>query len=42
LIDDLGVTSQQVDELIANGERYRDLYARGTYVYRLLQFRRDS
>lgn len=42
LIDDLGVTSQQVDELIANGDRYRDLYARGTYVYRLLQFRRDS
>lgn len=42
LIDDLGVTSQQVDELIANGERNRDLYARGTYVYRLLQFRRRS
>lgn len=42
LIDDLGITSQQVDHLIANGERNRDLYASGTYVYRLLQFRRDS
>ena len=42
LIEDLGVTSQQVDELIASGERYRDLYAAGTYVYRLLQFRHDS
>lgn len=42
LIDDLGLTSQQVDELIASGERYRDLYKRGAYVYRLLQFRRES
>ncbi len=42
LIKDLGITSQQVDELIGSGERYRDLYTRGIYVYRLLQFRRDS
>ena len=42
LIESVGVTSQQIDELIASGERYRDLYTRGTYVYRLLQFRRDA
>lgn len=42
LINDLGITSQQVDELIASGDRYSDLYARGIYVYRLLQFRRDA
>ena len=41
LIEDLGLTSAQVDELIASGERYRDLYARGVYAYRLLQFHRD-
>lgn len=42
LIEDLGITAQQVDELIANGERNRELYARGIHVYRLLQFRRDA
>lgn len=41
LIDDLGVTSAQVEDLISSGERYRDLYARGVYAYRLLQFHRD-
>jgi len=39
LIADLGITEQQVDDLIANGVRYRSLYADGTYGYRLLQFR---
>ena len=41
LIDDLGLTSEQVDHLITSGERYRDFYTRGVYAYRLLQFRRD-
>ncbi len=42
LVAELGLTSAQVDELIAGGERYRDLYARGIYVYRLLQFHRET
>lgn len=37
LIDDIGVTSDQIDELIESGERYRDRYARGDYVYRLFE-----
>ncbi len=41
LIEDLGLTSQQVDELIESGERYRQSYDDGTYAYRLLQFKRD-
>lgn len=40
LIRDLGITNEQVDDLIANGVRYRSLYADGTYGYRLLQFKR--
>jgi hypothetical protein len=40
LIDDLGITNEQVDDLIAGGIDYRDRYARGAYVYRMLQFRR--
>ena len=40
LIEDLGITSQQVDDLIAGGVKYLDLYARGVYGYRVLQFRR--
>lgn len=42
LTRDLGITDQQVDDLIANGVRYRSLYADGTYGYRLLQFKRSS
>ena len=41
LIADLGLTSEQVDELIASGERYRQHYADGTYVYRLLRFKKE-
>jgi SAM-dependent methyltransferase len=37
---DLGVTSQQVDELIESGLRYRESYRQGVYTYRLMQFRR--
>lgn len=38
LTRDLGITNEQVDDLIASGVRYRSLYADGTYGYRLLQF----
>jgi SAM-dependent methyltransferase len=38
LIDDLGLTSAQVDELIDGGVKYRDLYRAGTYGYRVLVF----
>lgn len=40
LIADLGLTGQQVDELIESGRRYRQSYDDGTYGYRLLQFKR--
>jgi SAM-dependent methyltransferase len=40
LIDDLGLTSAQIDELIANGAAYADAYRRGDYGYLLMQFRR--
>ena len=42
LISDLGVTSQQVDDLIRNDEVYRSNYANGTYVYRLLRLERET
>ena len=40
LVDDLGVTNEQIDDLIASGIEYRDRYTRGLFVYRLMQFRR--
>jgi len=40
LIADLGLTAGQLDELIRSGRGYRDLYRRGVYTYRLLQFRK--
>jgi hypothetical protein len=40
LVRDLGLTAEQVDELVTSGESYRDLYRRGVYGYRLLQFAR--
>lgn len=42
LIDDLGLTSEQVDELIAGGVNYRDHYDRGVYGYRLLVIERST
>jgi SAM-dependent methyltransferase len=39
LIADLGLTNEQVDELIASGVQYREAYRRGMYGYRLLTFR---
>jgi cyclopropane fatty-acyl-phospholipid synthase-like methyltransferase len=41
LIADLGLTSQQVDDLIVSGARYRERYADGTYGYRLVCFLRN-
>jgi len=40
LRDDLGITSEQIAELIESGARYAESYRRGTYGYRLLQFTR--
>ena len=40
LVADLGLTGQQVDDLLASGRDYVDFYRRGVYAYRLLQFRR--
>jgi cyclopropane fatty-acyl-phospholipid synthase-like methyltransferase len=40
LVSALGLTPQQVDDLIASGERYRDLYRRGVYGYRLIALKR--
>ena len=40
LVADLGLTQQQVDDLIAGGERYSSRYHRGVYSYRLLDLRR--
>ncbi|HUR82073.1 MAG TPA: class I SAM-dependent methyltransferase [Thermoanaerobaculia bacterium] len=40
LIEDLGLDSQQIDDLLASGRDYVDHYRRGVYAYRLLQFRR--
>jgi SAM-dependent methyltransferase len=41
LVADIGITSEQVDELIASGNNYRRLYENGTYVYRLLRFTKE-
>jgi hypothetical protein len=42
LIADLGLTEQQVDELLTSGKNYRALYGSGVYAYRLLQFARSG
>lgn len=39
LIRDLGITSEQIDDLIVSGARYRQRYEDGTYGYRLMCFR---
>lgn len=36
LITDLGLTDQQIDDLVTSGARYRERYADGTYGYRLV------
>lgn len=40
LIRELGLTNEQIDDLIAGGVDYRQRYADGRYVYRVMQFRR--
>jgi len=40
LRDDLGITSEQIAELIDSGARYAGSYRAGTYGYRLLHFTR--
>lgn len=40
LIADLGLTHQQVDDLIDSGRTYRASYDAGTYGYKLLQLKR--
>lgn len=42
LIDELGLTNEQVDELMVSGERYLQRYRDGDYGYRLLQFERRA
>ena len=39
LVATLGLAAQQVDDLIASGKRYRDLYRSGVYAYRLIALR---
>ena len=40
LSEALGIEAHQIDDLIASGERYRDLYRRGVYGYRLIALHR--
>lgn len=40
LTADLGLTGQQIDDLLESGRSYVELYHRGVYAYRLLVFRR--
>lgn len=40
LVADLRLTNEQVDQLIASGAQYREAYAKGQYVYRLLRLTR--
>lgn len=40
LVTELGITDQQVDDLISSGERYAASYERGDYGYRLLDLKR--
>jgi SAM-dependent methyltransferase len=42
LIADLGLTSQQVDDLVASGQTYIERYREGIYGYRLLRLERPS
>jgi hypothetical protein len=35
---DLGLSDQQVDDLVESGRKYRELYRSGVYGYRLMQF----
>jgi MoaA/NifB/PqqE/SkfB family radical SAM enzyme len=39
IANDLGLSHQQIDDLIASGHRYRERYRTGVYAYRLLDLR---
>lgn len=41
LIADLGLTGQQIDDLVTSGAKYRERYANGIYGYRLLTLRKE-
>lgn len=41
LISDLGLTDSQVDNLLISGAKYRESYASGAFVYRLLRFTKE-
>lgn len=41
LLADLGLTSQQLDDLVISGAKYRERYANGIYGYRLLSLRKE-
>ncbi|MBK5257987.1 MAG: class I SAM-dependent methyltransferase [Thermoanaerobaculia bacterium] len=40
LVADLGVTAEQIDDLLRSGRDYREHYRDGTYGYRLMKFSR--
>ena len=42
ILDELGVSSDQIDELLESGRSYRELYRSGAYGYRLLRFCREA
>jgi hypothetical protein len=42
IVADLGLSEQQVDDLLTSGKNYRALYSSGVYAYRLLQFARSG
>ncbi|HKS25248.1 MAG TPA: class I SAM-dependent methyltransferase [Thermoanaerobaculia bacterium] len=42
LMRDLGLTDEQMEELITNGVKYSDAYRQGVYAYLLLQFQLKS
>jgi hypothetical protein len=41
LLADLGLSNQQIDELVLSGAKYRERYANGIYGYRLLSLRKE-
>ena len=40
LVSELGITNEQVDELIRSGDEYRQRYRDGIYGYRLMDLRK--
>ena len=42
LVGELGITNEQVDELIRSGDEYRQRYREGVYGYRMLKLRKQT